>query len=181
MTGSTIAYELRADHEADGPEPFTGGLITLGAGRDLNVAEALEPDGRIVIAVDDHTAAIALDAYTPLKRVAVSDADELTVTRWDAVTYAELQAEARRRELAAAGKRDDLVARLTANDAAIATGNIGAQPAPADDPPVEPNPAADPPAPNPAANDEAAANAPHPGELAGDQGNAPDTDTTPEA
>ena len=60
MTGSTIAYALRADHEADGPEPFGGGLIRLGEDRDLNIADALKTGrGRIVVASTDHVAALA--------------------------------------------------------------------------------------------------------------------------
>ena len=173
MTGSTLAYGLRAEHAPDGTEPFVGALIRVGVDRDLNVAEALEAgDGRIVIAIDDHSAAIALDAFTPLKRVASSDDDELTITRWDGVSYADLQAEARRRELPLGGKGAELVARLVANDAELATGNITAQPRPAAVPPVEPNPA----------TAAAAANA---GDTAGDDtANAGDTagdDTPPEA
>ena len=148
MTGSTLAYGLRAEHEHDGAEPFIGGVIRVGD-RDLDIADALERDGRIVIAVDDHTAAIALDAYTPLKRVASSDDDALTITRWDGTLYDELRAELRRRGLSAGGKRDELVDRLVANDAELATGSIAAQPMPAADPPVEPNPATPPPSPTP--------------------------------
>ena len=148
MTGSTIAYALRADHEADGPEPFGGGLIRLGEDRDLNIAEALDAGkGRIVVASTDHVAALALDAYTPLKRVPAGNA-ALTVTRWEAATATDLQAELKLRDLPVAGKKAELLERLVAHDAAVATGDAtarGALAAPPN-PPVAP---ADPPSVNP--------------------------------
>jgi len=140
MTGSTIAYALRADHEADGPEPFGGGLISLGAARDLNIAEALDAGkGRIVVASTDHVAALALDAYTPLKRVPAGNA-ALTVTRWEAATATDMQAELKLRDLPVAGRKAELLERLVNHDAAVATGDATARVAitAPPNPPVEP-------------------------------------------
>ncbi len=125
MTGSTIAYGLRAAHLSDGAEPFLGALIRIGESRDLNVAEALEQgDGRIVVAAEDYVAVNALDAFTALKRLPAEDDDAgaLAVSRWDKLLVGPLREALATRSLPTTGNKPELVALLTRHDAAVADG-----------------------------------------------------------
>lgn len=89
-----IAYELRADyagdveqvleHDPETGEPtktqtvplFTGGVLTLGDERTIDLREELDKgDGRILIREDDSAALYALDGYPALKRVQHVDED----------------------------------------------------------------------------------------------------------
>lgn len=119
-----IAYGLRAEYEGtvdtdDGPiAVFQGGLIRVDDARDLNIAEALEAGGGVIVAEDhDYALVTALDEYPALKRVPAPETQEPTVGRFDGLTALELRAEAVNRDLSTAGSKAELVARLEAHDA----------------------------------------------------------------
>jgi len=127
---STIGYALRAEYDGtvedfDGQTSptFLGGVLAVD-GHDFDVRAELE-QGSGTITVDANNVALinALDEYAPLKRVAVDENAGEPITGHDAKPVAELREELRRRELDASGNKADLVARLTAADAAIAAGD----------------------------------------------------------
>lgn len=125
----SIAYGLRAEYEGtveqDGAQVprYLGGLIALGEGRDLDVAQALRDGaGTIVIEETDTLAVVALDAYAPLKRVPAHDADATIPSQYADRPVADLRADLRARGLDTSGAKTDLVARLDDADRAVAAG-----------------------------------------------------------
>lgn len=116
LEGSLVQREHDEDEGTEVPI-FTGGIIRAGDS-ELDVAKALE-EGNGVIVVDDKdpAAIVALDNYVALKRVAVPEGAEPVVGDYASRSANALKAEAKRRDLSAGGSKDELVARLEADDA----------------------------------------------------------------
>lgn len=129
------AFELRSDYagtvdqvDEEGSDPtevplFQGGVVALD-GRHFDVGEELEKgDGRIVVPSANQGLVDLLRAYPALKEVPVGD-DDATVVAYELQSTAQLRDELRRRNLKLGGSKDELVARLTAQDEAIAAGDL---------------------------------------------------------
>lgn len=117
---SKIAYGLRADYAEDGPTPFYGGLIRTSSTSELNVAQALE-DGGGVIVVDEtaHELVDALDHFPALKRVAVPAGPSPEVLdAYRGRKVGELRDELKALGLPTSGNRETLVGRLASAAAA---------------------------------------------------------------
>lgn len=131
---TTVAYALReayagtVEQELDGQTVevprFLGGLIAVDDARDFDVRAELDAgDGIIVVDETDAALIRVLDAYPPLKHVAAPADAEPSSSKYEGIGVTQLRAELRRRELETSGTRDELVARLEANDQAVAAGD----------------------------------------------------------
>lgn len=128
-----VAYELRADYQGtveittdDGTQEipkFAGGLLNVGDG-DINVAEALEDGGGvIVVQADDQRLRDLLDAYPPLKR-SDAPAGAEPLSKYGRAPLEDLRSLASVRDIKGAGSlsRAKLVSALEAQDKASRAG-----------------------------------------------------------
>lgn len=118
----TVDVELE-DGSTEARPLFGGGVVAV-AGDHFDVSEELEKGGgRIVVPTGNQTLVDVLRAYPALKEVPVGD-DDATVVAYELQSTAQLRDELRRRNLKLGGSKDELVARLTAQDEAIAAGDL---------------------------------------------------------
>lgn len=141
----TVAFALTADYEGtvevfDTVEDkengtgrvvdvFQGGIIAIpGRDEDFDVKEHLTAgDGVIVVSAGDAPLVLALDEYVALKRVPAPDAAE-PVSAYGSQRATDLRTLARTRgiDIPSGSTKDDIVALLEAQDAAVAAGDQGA-------------------------------------------------------
>lgn len=139
----TVAFALTADYEGTVEvfdtvedqeagtgrvvDKFQGGVIAIpGRDEDFDVREHLiAGDGVIVVSAGDAPLLLALDEYTALKRVKAPDDAADVVSAYSGQTKTVLRDLARSRDIDIPGgaSKDDIVALLEAQDAAIAAGD----------------------------------------------------------
>lgn len=120
---SHTAYGLRAEYDGtvdlDGETVpiFRGGLLAVDGAPDFDVRAELDAGAGVIVVDDTNTAlTFVLDEHPALKRVPAPEHRD-AIGPYDGMNTDDLRAELRNRALPAGGRKDELVARLEADDA----------------------------------------------------------------